>query len=229
MTGKRGQIVSMILGIISLIAGAGLNFMLADFDDAVIRYGYATASRIQTLSNVLLGLFAVMAVLFIVLKVTSKAKTVQVKRQDTLEKKTNPHYDEKTIMEKLDFLERNEQAYRQDLAEAARHIRQINDCLEDLQELKSSNEYEMLDKISFSMNEAKTQILQNAKSIINRVTVEGDRGEIGKKLENSTTIIKQVKALLNETVNYLDTKSPTTSADLENMTKALQSLNQTME
>lgn len=229
MDKKRIQLVLLVLSVIGLAGGIFFKIRLLDIDQAIINYGSQTVRQYQTFGNLLFGLFAVGLLGAGGLQLTMKAKTVRRVKAEAQAKRLDPNHDEGEIVAKLTSLAKQNDSYEPELTEAKRRIVQINDCLEDLQELQVSNDYEMLDKINDSMIQAKTQILQNSKSIINRVTIEGDRQEINKRLENSAEIVQQVKGLLNETVNYLDSKSPSTKADLESMTKALKTLNQTIE
>lgn len=229
MNKKRIQLFLLILAGAGLAGGLFFKLRLLDIDQAIINYGSQTVRMYQTFGNVLLGIFVLALLLTIGIQLTLKAKTARIVKEQAQAKRQDPNHDEREISAKLNSLLDQHIGYESELNEASRLIVQINDCLEDLQELQVSNDYELLDKINYSMIQAKTQILQNSKSIINRVTIEGDRLEINKRLENSAEIVQQVKGLLNETVNYLDSKSPSTKADLESMTQALKTLNQTIE
>ncbi|MBL1224339.1 hypothetical protein [Enterococcus sp. BWR-S5] len=229
MNKKRIQLFLLILAGIGLVGGLFFKLRLLDIDQAIINYGSQTVRMYQTLGNVLLGIFVLALLLVVGVQLTVKAKTARTVKEQAQAKKHNPNYDEADVIAKLTSLAQQNVSYESELRQADQLISQINGCLEDLKELQVSNDYELLEKINYSMIQAKTQILQNAKSIINRVTIEGDRQEINKRLENSGEIVQQVKGLLNETVNYLDSKSPSTKADLESMTKALKTLNKTIE
>lgn len=229
MNKKRIQLFLIVLAGIGLAGGVFFKIRLLDIDQAIINYGSQTVRTYQTIGNSLWGLFALALLSALGLQLTSKAKKARKVKEEAQAKKHDPTYDEREILARLTKLTKQNVSYEAELNEAKRLIDQINASMEDLQELQGNNDYELLDKINYSMIQAKTQILQNSKSIINRVTIEGDRLEINKRLENSGEIVQQVKGLLNETVNYLDSKSPSTKADLESMTQALKTLNQTIE
>lgn len=228
MTKKvRNLLISM--GLVSLLIGIGLRILLVDIDEAIIRYG---SQSVRFFNNFSIGAFVVVLIVAVLVIYLQLRQSVQAKtaiKEKTVAKKTNPHFEEQDLLAKLDNLDDPDLVYQDDIVLAKQLIKQINDNLADLHDLQANNDYDILDKIKFSMNQAKTQILQNTKSIINRITVEGERKEIEKRLKTNQQILQQVKSLLNETVNYLDAKSPSTKADLDNMTKALQSLNITIE
>lgn len=226
---KKGRTLLLAVGLISLLAGIGLKLVLSDIDEAIIQYGSQTVRLLTTLSTVSFVIVAIVAVIVIFLQLTNSRKTQTAIKKEQTAQKTDPHFEERDLLARLDNLDDPQLIYQEDILLAKQIVQQINDYLVDLQDLQSNNDYDILDKIKFSMNQAKTQILQNTKSIINRITVEGDRQEIAKRLTTNQQILQQVKGLLNETVNYLDSKSPSTKADLDNMTKALQSLNMTIE
>lgn len=229
MNTKKTNIILIIIGVISLVVGIIFKVRLLDIDDAIIKYGYQTVKTYQTISNIAFGFFGIAMITMIVLYVMQRSKETKKVEEETKDKKSNPHHEEQKLTAKLETLYQTEKAYQAELKVAMGNLYQINDCLTDLHDLQENNDYDLLDKITMSMMNAKTQILQNTKSIINRVMIEGSKEEIGKRLESNSNIIYQVRELLNETVNYLDSKSPSTNEDLENMTKALQSLNQTIE
>lgn len=226
---KKVRTSLIVFGSLSLLIAIGIKLLLSDIDEAIIQYGSQTVRFLTTLSNGLLVVVVLVVAMVIFLQLKQRRQTQTAIKEKTVAKQTNPHFEEQDLLTRLDHLDDPQHLYQEDIALAKQMIKQMNDYLSDLQDLRSTNEYEILDKIKFSMNQAKTQLLQNTKSIINRITVEGDRKEIEKRLTTNKQILQQVKGLLNETVNYLDSKSPSTKADLDNMTKALQSLNMTIE
>ncbi|MFD2388797.1 hypothetical protein [Enterococcus rivorum] len=202
--------------------------MLLDIDQAIINYGSRSVRMYQVFSKSLIGLAFLMIGVFIWLQFRKRMQTVHVMKENAKKIEIDPFHEETELVNKLAKLSMSE-VYRDSIVKAQDMIEQINDCMSDLNELQENNEYELLDKINASIVQGKIQIFQNTKSIINRVTVAGDKNEINKRLLNSADIVQQVRVLLNETVNYLDSKSPSTKADLDNMTKALQTLNKTIE
>lgn len=225
---KKGRTLLIAIGFVSLLGGVGLKLLLSDKDEAIIQYGSQTVRMLTTISTVAFVIVVVVAIVLIALQLKNRRNTVTLTKEKAAQK-TDPHFEEQELLTRLDKLDDPHLMYQKDILLAKEMIQQINDYLIDLQELQANNEYDILDKIKFSMNQAKTQMLQNTKSIINRITVEGEPKEIEKRLMTNQQILQQVKGLLNETVNYLDSKSPSTKADLDNMTKALQSLNMTIE
>lgn len=225
---KKGRTLLIAIGFVSLLGGVGLKLLLSDKDEAIIQYGSQTVRMLTTISTVAFVIVVVVAIVLIALQLKNRRNTDTLTKEKAAQK-TDPHFEEQELLTRLDKLDDPHLMYQKDILLAKEMIQQINDYLIDLQELQANNEYDILDKIKFSMNQAKTQMLQNTKSIINRITVEGEPKEIEKRLMTNQQILQQVKGLLNETVNYLDSKSPSTKADLDNMTKALQSLNMTIE
>ncbi|MHC5216572.1 hypothetical protein ACYSNR_07880 [Enterococcus sp. LJL128] len=228
MTQKRIRFLLIGTGAIGALVWIAVRVLLLDFDAAVISYGSKTVRTFNTIATAGL-IVAALAVAGLIIVVFSQKKEAAPKAGGKPAKKADQHYDGKDIVSKLDKLYETHTVYQKDIVEAKKMIDQIDGCIEDLLELQADNEFEILDKIEYSMRQAKMQILQNTKSIVNRITIEGDPQEITKRLNTNSEILKQVRGLLHETVNYLDSKSPSTRGDLDSMTKALQSLNNTIE
>jgi len=110
---------------------------------------------------------------------------------------------------------------------ATRQIIKIDKYIDGFNNLYIGENVNVCDSVAVSLDVAKQQFIQNSKSIVNRIIIEGCEDEIENRVASNQKIIEEVKILLNETVNYLDNKTTTSSNTLENITSSLKIFNET--
>ena len=218
-------IICVISAAISLI----YRFRISDIDAAIISYGYRTVNRYRSISNMSMIVAIAMSLVFLLMIVIFK-KNKSKQRKLNLKEESSPERAENKLVERLTMLAKDiEPTKKADSAKVTiKHIRQINDLISRFESLYIDQNTDVFERVGQSIEQAKEQIMQNSRSIVNRITIEGCEDEVENKTINNRKIINNVRVLLNETVDYLDNKTTTSTNLLESITSSLRILNQTI-
>lgn len=190
--------ILLVLAVVSLITGA----LILDMDRAVIQYGIRTASRIRWVFIITISSLGLVG------------SCLLIKR-----------FPRKSPPSLLEQLATADSVYGR---EASRQLQKMVVYLERFQNLYLDGNIHVFEEVGQSLNTAHRQLFQNAKSILNRLAVEGDEAEIQNKVAQNEKILSEVRVLLNEMVNYLDNKSAMGHSPLESITCSLKMLNDTL-
>lgn len=216
---------------ISLIVSIIYRSRVIDFDRAIIIHGIRSATRYQTIANASAILTVVIVVTYLLLLVIGKAKKKTIRgsvseadRKENVEKEVN------NILSKLTKVAKDSESerVRHNAIITTQQINKIDNYIERFNGLYVGENVDVFSRVAVSLEQAKLQLIQNSKSIVNRISIEGCEDEIEKRVANNQKIIEDVKVLLNETVNYLDNKTTSSSSPLENITSSLRILNETI-
>jgi len=222
---KHFLLIPIVLSLFSAIA---YRSWFSYVDQAI---GINAAIRYRTNANISAILTVLIGVVYISLLYMEKAKkkTVQGSISESA-KKADFEREIHNILSKLVTVAKDSE-YERDYQQAKITIEQINKMnkyVDRFNNLYIGEGVDVFDSVVGSLELAKRQLIQNSKSIVNRIIIEGCENEIEKRVANNQKLIEDVKALLNETVNYLDNKTATSSSPLENITASLKILNETI-
>ena len=230
MKNKKLVVALAVFGIVSGVISLIFRSRIFDFDRAIIIHGYRAVRGYRNMSNI----FAIAAVLLIAAAVCLSfflRNSQKKSHKMTLLEESSEEFEEGIIIQRLSMLAKNNESAQ--IASSAEltisQIKQINNLINRYESLYIDQNVDVFDRVGKSIRNGKQHIIQNAKSIINRITVEGCKDEVKKKLNKNAKLIDDVKVLLNETVNYLDNKSTTSSNPLLSITSSLQILNETIK
>lgn len=216
--------ISIMLAIFGLVASIILGSLVADMDQAIIDHGIRAATRYRALFKWTVAFTAVLiGINFLPFwwkkrqrkrsqLERSKDEFVAITKQLNVVAKTNPS----------EFI-------RQAAHTAGSQLEAIEAYIKHFGELYIDGNIHVFEEVEASLKMAQAQMLQNAKSILNRINIGGDLGKIEQKITQNHKIIEDVKMLLGEMVNYLDNKSSLSAKPLESITYSLQMLNETLE
>lgn len=192
------------------IIGIGLGFfvtfggLVLNWDAAVIRHGIYLAGFFRALA--LIGLGMAIAI--------SAVAGVAFKR---------PKISEKELvllqLRGLDFGQAREMVDQ---------LQKMETYFQRFSKLYLDGNVHVFEEVGQSLRLAEKQMLQNAKTLINRLNVEGEVAQIQKKVLQNEKILGDVKLLLNEMVNYLESKTASGNSPLESVTESLKLLNDTL-
>jgi len=198
------------------------------FFDSILNNSISTTVGYHTNANIAAILTVLLGVVYIALFYIEKGKKMSVEsileaeiQQESFKKELN------NILSRLKNLAKNSE-YNSNAKTTVEQISKINEYIEKFNNLYIGESIDVFSSVNASLELAKKQFVQNAKSIVNHIIIEDCEAEIAKRITSNQKIIEDVKALLNETVNYLDNKSSTASSPLEDITSSLKTLNETI-
>jgi len=200
-------------------------------DHAIITHGIRAATRYRDIANVSMIVTVVIGVVYLLFlvvgKIRKKVAHVPLSEPD---KKASSEREVHNVLAKLTKVakESGSERVRYNATITIQQINKIDNYIDRYGNLYIGENVDVFDRVGESLEQAKGQLLQNAKSIVNRISIEGCEDEIEKRVSNNQNIIDDVKVLLNETVNYLDNKTTSSSSPLENITSSLRILNETI-
>jgi len=180
-----------------------------DWDQAIIDLHIQTAHQYRNLSNIGAGVALFSAAVLTVLCSLKKKPVIS----DDVPKR----------------LAAVEGPFAKSAAKTLGQLEKMDEYLQRFQRLYVDENVQVFTRIAQALEEAKRQLRQNAKSVLNRISVEDSLEEIEKRVSANDKILADVKKLLAETVDYLDNKSATNRNPLESIALSLKILNETLE
>ena len=201
---------------------------MSNLDQAIITHGVRTVDRWRTFSALSEVAVIVIALMFIIFLIVDKIKTKKAKSTKCCNEEVEMEIS--NIINELESVAQKTEnsTIRQNARFTIEQIEDINKYINRFDNLYTGDSIEVLAKLSKSLKLAKVELIQNAKSIVNRINIEGCENEITNRVSKNHKIIEDVKVLLNETVNYLDNKTTKSSNPLESITSSLRILNDTL-
>lgn len=199
-----------------------------DYDQAIIDYGAQQIAFMLVFKNVSLVISVLLLLLAVITLFAKTQKQKQSVKLEQKERETNPFHEESRIVMKLENLQYDTSEYSNYAPPVIKQIHKINDIFEDFDEVTASYDYPIITSVRNALIKTKLQMLENTKSITNRIVVNGGLSEIEQRIAKNDDAIKQAHDLVIEAVNYVDNKTPQTQVRLESLTESLQELNKTL-
>lgn len=218
--------------LLCLVSWAGFASLVSNHDQAVIDFGIRQVSLFEFIAK---GSFFAAVFLAFLLSVPEIIKKILKKQtQEAVlvnEKNERSQKDWDQVISHLGMkAEEAATAFFRDSASCAlSQLKALEACIRQFETLYIDENTYVFEEVATSLGLAKNQMAGHAKSILNRINVEGEPAALEKKLTLNQKILDDVKTLLGETVDYLDNKAALKAQPLENVLYSLRALNETLE
>jgi len=217
--------------LITLVVSIMYRSRVFDMDQAIITHGIRAATRYREIANISAIITVIIAVVYLLLLLIGKVKNKRARGSlSEFDKKESFEREVDNILSKLREVAKasDSERVRNNADATIGQVYKIDKYIDRFKNLYIGENVDVFDRVAESLDQAKGQLIQNSKSIVNRISIEGCEDEIEKRVDNNQKIIDDAKVLLNETVNYLDNKTTTSNSPLENITSSLKILNETI-
>ena len=222
MTNKTKGLVGAI---IMLLASISMFVLSLIRDTVIIAAGIKTYKFLHTANIAVIVLAAIACGVFGFLMFKENLDHKQEEAQKQEKQKTDPLYDEASIIEKLiEVKDETTPSYRKYADQILQQMDAAKNLQDDFVEIVENNNQPIIENIANELFSIRVHMLQDAKSIHRRLIIAKDANVIEAKLNHNDKILNDAEQLVMEAINYIDVKSNPTEIDLHNLTESLKDL-----